>query len=40
MKKSLKKLALLIASSVLMALCEDTFEIGYDMLWQGEPEAA
>ncbi len=26
--------------SALMALCEDTFEIGYEMLWQGEPEAA
>jgi hypothetical protein len=25
--------------SALMAMCDDTFEIGYDMLWQGEPES-
>ena len=25
--------------SALLDMCEDTFEIGYDMLWQGEPEA-
>jgi hypothetical protein len=24
--------------SALMAMCEDTFEVGYEMLWQGEPE--
>lgn len=24
--------------SKLLAMCEDTFEIGYEMLWQGEPE--
>ena len=23
----------------LLAMCDDAFEIGYDMLWQGEPEA-
>lgn len=22
----------------LKAMCDDTFEIGYDLLWQGEPE--
>ena len=22
----------------LLEMCEDTFEIGYEMLWQGEPE--
>lgn len=25
--------------SALKEMCEDTFEIGYEMLWQGEPEA-
>ena len=25
--------------TVLTEMCEDTFEIGYEMLWQGEPEA-
>jgi len=25
--------------SALAELCDDTFEIGLDMLWQGEPEA-
>lgn len=24
--------------SALLEMCEDTFEIGYEMLWQGEPE--
>jgi hypothetical protein len=24
--------------AALMAMCENTFEVGYDMLWQGEPE--
>jgi hypothetical protein len=24
--------------SALAEMCEDTFEIGYEMLWQGEPE--
>lgn len=24
--------------SALLQMCEDTFEIGYSMLWQGEPE--
>ena len=24
--------------SKLLEMCEDTFEIGYQMLWQGEPE--
>ena len=24
--------------SALMAMCDDAFEIGYEMLWQGEPE--
>jgi hypothetical protein len=24
--------------SALLEMCDDTFEIGYDMLWQGEPE--
>jgi len=24
--------------SALMEMCEDTFEVGYEMLWQGEPE--
>jgi len=23
---------------ILADMCEDTFEIGYDLLWQGEPE--
>ena len=24
--------------SALMEMCEDAFEIGYEMLWQGEPD--
>ena len=24
--------------SALAEFCEDTYEIGYDMLWQGTPE--
>lgn len=24
----------------LAELCDDTYELGYEMLWQGEPEAA
>jgi len=24
--------------TTLLDMCEDTFEIGYDILWQGEPE--
>lgn len=23
---------------ILADMCEDTFEVGYDLLWQGEPE--
>ena len=23
----------------LLEMCEDAFEVGYDMLWQGEPES-
>jgi len=26
--------------SALAELCDDTYELGYEMLWQGEPEAA
>lgn len=24
--------------SALLEMCEDTFEVGYELLWQGEPE--
>lgn len=24
--------------NALLEMCEDAFEVGYDMLWQGEPE--
>jgi hypothetical protein len=26
--------------SALAEICDDTYELGYEMLWQGEPEAA
>lgn len=25
--------------AALLDMCDDTFELGYDMLWQGEPES-